>query len=164
MSTHRGRRFRNSLVAEFLMFCYRIFLLLARSIVHSSGNACLCFPTPLCGYSAVFMPDFGSWRKAAPTSRWEKRALSALPGEGPVLATPSPAWGQEVWDWTQGGCCCDVLKNCPSPLGVEESLPLFQRMHAVISMKHGSSSHVQTALHRPVQIAEPGHVSDPLKL
>lgn len=68
MSTHRGRRFRNSLVAEFLMFCYRIFLLLARSIVHSSGNACLCFPTPLCGYSAVFMPDFGSWRKAAPTA------------------------------------------------------------------------------------------------
>jgi len=70
------------------MFCYRIFLLLARSIVHSSGNACLCFPTPLCGYSAVFMPDFGSWRKATPTSRWEKHALSALPGRG--LCWPLP--------------------------------------------------------------------------
>jgi len=70
------------------MFCYRLFLLLARSIVHSSGNACLCFPTPLCGYSAVFMPDFGSWWKATPTSRWEKHALSALPGRG--LCWPLP--------------------------------------------------------------------------
>lgn len=71
-ASHRGTRVMNSLVAEFLMFCYRIFLLLARSVVHSSGNVCLCFPTLLCSYSVVFMDDFDSWRKAAPTSRWEK--------------------------------------------------------------------------------------------